>query len=486
MLVSIVILNWNGLSVLAPCLRSLADNTAVDGDYEIIVLDNGSQEQGIEDVVRPHPKVRLIKQAQNLGFAKGNNLAAREARGQFLVFLNNDTLPQQGWLQPLLDTFKRFPNCGLAGARIVNADGSVLHAGAYFVPAVREYVSAYRGFPGEIKELQSPRECEVYIACAILVERQTFERIGGFDEIYFQGYEDFDLCLKLRELGLTVRYCPDSVVVHFENTSMRKLDARTRKSARLANAAHFNDKWRRKFYRFRLAEQPGALGAFGDFSYYNNRRDSFFRFLPERLGKVLEAGCGAGVLGKRLKDEGKADYVCGIELSTHAAELAGKRIDKVIVGNLDTLPLRELQEQFDTLIFADVLEHLNNPWDVLHDLRAALCDGACVVASIPNIRYYKVIRQIVRDEWRYDPDGILDRTHLRFFSLSTIVDLFTLAGFEILEIGRETKSTRWSRLLAKFDKRVEDFVTIQYYVRARKLPDRSDAVGKLDRPQHRE
>ncbi len=483
MRVSIIILNWNGLKVLAPCLRALADNTTLDGDYEIIVLDNGSEEQGVEDVVRPHPKVRLIKQAQNLGFAKGNNLAAREARGQFLVFLNNDTLPQQGWLQPLLDTFKHYPSCGLAGARIVNADGSVLHVGAYFVPAVREYVWAYRGFPGEIDELQSPRECEVYIACAIMIERQSFERIGGFDEFYFQGYEDFDLCLKLRELGLTVRYCPQSMVVHFENSSMRKLDSGTRKSSRLANAAYFKNKWQRKFYRFRLAEQPGALGAFGDFSYYNNRRENFFRFLPDRLGRVLEAGCGAGVLGKRLKDEGRADYVCGIELSRHAAALAAKRIDKVIVGDLDTLPLHELRGPFDTLIFADVLEHLNNPWDVLHNLRAGLRDGGCVVASIPNIRYYKVIRQIVRDEWRYDSDGILDRTHLRFFSLSSIVDLFTLAGFEIVEIGREAKSTRWSRLLAKLDKRVEDFVTIQYYVRARKLPDQSDSALQPDRPQ---
>lgn len=471
MLVSIIILNWNGLKVLAPCLQALADNTVLDGDYEIIVLDNGSEEQGVEDVVRPHPKVRLIKQAQNLGFAKGNNAAAREARGHFLVFLNNDTLPQQGWLQPLLDTFARFPNCGLAGARIVNTDGSVLHAGAYFVPAVREYVAAYRGFPGHIEELRLARECEVYIACAIMLERETFARVGGFDEVYFHGYEDYDLCLKLREAGFAVRYCPQSVVVHLENTSIRNVDARVRKSLLRGNAPHFKNKWQRKFYRFRLAEQPGALGAFGDFSYYNNRRDSFFRFLPDRLGRVLEAGCGAGVLGKRLKDEGKADYVCGIELSSHAAELAGKRIDKVMIGNLDTLRFEDLRGEFDTLIFADVLEHLNNPWDVLHKLRAALSEGGCVIASIPNIRYYKVIRQIVRDEWRYESDGILDRTHLRFFGLSTIVDLFTLAGFEILEIGRETKSTRWSRLLAKFYRRVEDFVTIQYYVRARKLPD---------------
>ena len=468
MLVSIIILNWNGLAVLGPCLKALDENTT--GDYEIIVLDNGSREQGVEDIVRTNSRARLIRQPHNLGFAKGNNLAAREARGENLVFLNNDTLPQPGWLPPLLETFKRYPGCGLVGPRIVDADGSMLHAGSYFVPAVREYVSAYRGYPADIAELRVPRECEVYIACAIMLERALFERLGGFDEYYFQGYEDFDLCLKIREQGLAVRYCPDSTVVHFENTSMRRLDAKTKKESRLRNAAYFMGKWSDKFHRYRLVPCPAELG---DFSYYNNRRDHFFDFLPGTLGRLLEAGCGAGVLGQRLKHAGKATYVCGIELNRHAGELARARLDRILIGDLETLPLGELHNGFDSAICADVLEHLRDPWEALAKLRQCLRDGGEVFASIPNIGYYKIIRRIMRDEWRYEPDGILDRTHLRFFTLSTIREMFALAGFEITQIVREAKHTRWSRLLARFSVKVEEFVTIQYYIRARKLPDKT-------------
>ena len=195
--------------------------------------------------------------------------------------------------------------------------------------------------------------------------------------------------------------------------------------------------------------------------------------MPGTLGRLLEAGCGAGVLGQRLKHAGKATYVCGIELNRHAGELARARLDRILIGDLETLPLGELHSRFDSAICADVLEHLRDPWEALAKLRQCLRDGGEVFASIPNIGYYKIVRRIMRDEWRYEPDGILDRTHLRFFTLSTIREMFALAGFEITQIVREAKHTRWSRLLARFSVKVEEFVTIQYYIRARKLPDKT-------------
>src|SRR5688572_23349372 len=109
---SVIILNWNGVDLLEPCLAAIQAHTPHD-DYEVIVLDNGSVQPGVEQAVRPYPKVRLINEPVNHGFAKGNNIAARQALGEYLVILNNDTLPRPDWLMPLLGAVHE--GVGMAG-----------------------------------------------------------------------------------------------------------------------------------------------------------------------------------------------------------------------------------------------------------------------------------------------------------------------------------------------------------------------------------
>src|SRR6266849_2644355 len=132
---SIIILNCNGLTVLRPCLAAIAENTLND-EYEVIVLDNGSKEAGLEDAVKPYPKARLIREPVNHGFSRGNNLAARQARGEYLVFLNNDTLPRRDWLRPLVEMQRALPAAGVVGSNLVDAGGNTLYTGSYFQPAI--------------------------------------------------------------------------------------------------------------------------------------------------------------------------------------------------------------------------------------------------------------------------------------------------------------------------------------------------------------
>src|SRR5258708_11542713 len=120
MMTSIIILNWNGLAVLRPCLAAIAENTLID-EYEVIVLDNGSEEPGLEDAVRPYPKVRLIQEPVNHGFSRGNNLAAHQARGEYLVILNNDTLPPRGWLRLLVVLPRALPAAAVVGPMLVGS-----------------------------------------------------------------------------------------------------------------------------------------------------------------------------------------------------------------------------------------------------------------------------------------------------------------------------------------------------------------------------
>jgi len=141
----------------------------------------------------------------------------------------------------------------------------------------------------------------------------------------------------------------------------------------------------------------------------------------------------------------------------------------VQIGDIESMPLDSWNAQFDTLIVADVLEHLRDPWAAMFRLRGCLKDGGTVVASIPNIAHYKIIKKLLFTEWRYEPGGILDHTHLRFFTRASIEDLFRNAGFEILRIEREGRERWWSQLFGPFSQRVRDFTAVQYYVTARKL-----------------
>src|SRR6266481_6150271 len=177
MLVSIIIPNWNGLKVLRPCLAAITENTLID-DYEVIVLDNGSEEPGIENAVKPYPKVQLIKEPVNHGFSRGNNLGARQARGEYLVFLNNDTLPRRDWLRPLVEMQRALPAVGIVGAKLVDAAGNTLYTGSYFQPAINAYTDVGRNYPANAVGEQ--RECEIYIGCGILIKRELFEAVGGF------------------------------------------------------------------------------------------------------------------------------------------------------------------------------------------------------------------------------------------------------------------------------------------------------------------
>ena len=462
MLASIIVLNWNGTRVLKPCLAAIAQNTLID-EYEVIVLDNGSKEPGVEEAVGPYPKVRLIKEPINHGFAQGNNIAAKQVRGEFLVFLNNDTLPRRDWLRPLVNLHRALPEAGIVGSKLVDATGNTLYTGSYFRASTNAYTDTGRGYPATFGS--EPRECEVYVGCGILIKRELFDAVGGFDEHYFQGYEDFDLCLKVRERGLKVMYCPGSVVEHIENVSMKKLSRRTRRRSKERNREFFERRWLLRLHEFRLSRLPEGVR---EFYHYTFPRERLFEQVPAKAGWVLEVGCGAGVLGARLKHSGKATHVTGIELNTDAAALARSRLDAVQVGDVESMPLDAWTGQFDTLVVTDVLEQLRDPWATLFRLRDCLKDGGAVVASIPNIAHYKIIKKLLFAEWRYEPGGILDHTHLRFFTRGSIEDLFRNSGFEILRTERDGRERWWSRLFGPLSTRIRDFTAVQYYVTARK------------------
>lgn len=168
--------------------------------------------------------------------------------------------------------------------------------------------------------------------------------------------------------------------------------------------------------------------------YAEGKRDEMVRFIPRDTRTLLDVGCGRGGFGANLKSKFDLE-VHGVELNAEAAGHARTRLDRVFELDLERDSQGLPDSRYDVVTFLDVLEHLQDPWSLLKRSHAWLRPGGTVVASLPNMRYYPVLKDLVlAKRFEYVDSGVLDRTHLRFFTLSGIDRLFRDAGFRQVRI----------------------------------------------------
>jgi 2-polyprenyl-3-methyl-5-hydroxy-6-metoxy-1,4-benzoquinol methylase len=167
----------------------------------------------------------------------------------------------------------------------------------------------------------------------------------------------------------------------------------------------------------------------GSYIYHDVPRAEMIDFVPEGTRRLLDVGCGRGGFGEALKQR-KPMEVHGVEVDPTAATTAAQRYDSVIVGSFpEDIPS---VAAYDCIVFNDILEHMVDPWGALRAARSILTSDGAVVASIPNMRYWPVFwRLVTKGEWSYISDGVLDRTHLRFFTANSINELFADSGFTV-------------------------------------------------------
>jgi GT2 family glycosyltransferase len=247
--VSIIIPVFNNWAFTFACLGSIQEFT--DGlAYEVIVSDNASTDETAE-MMKWIEGVTYSRNDQNLGFIGSCNKGATRARGEFLLFLNNDTVVTPGWLDWLLATFHDVPGTGLAGAKLVFPDGRLQDAGG----AIWNDASGWNY--GKFRDPDHPRynfvrEVDYCTGACIMVPRALFERFGGFDTLYKPAYyEDTDLAFKIREAGYKVVYQPLSKVVHYEGLTHGRSVQNGVKSYQIVNQEKFRTRWNR-----RLAAHP--------------------------------------------------------------------------------------------------------------------------------------------------------------------------------------------------------------------------------------
>jgi O-antigen biosynthesis protein len=242
-LVSIIIPVFNNADFTCKCLAAVKKNTA-GCNYEIIVIDNASTDE-TQSFLKSCDleNVTVINNRENVGFTKACNQGAQRARGEFVLFLNNDTEPQPGWLDALLDLMRSDDLIGIAGCKLVYPDGRLQEAGGI----VFNDGSGWNY--GRLEHPDNPLYCYVrevdYVSgAALLVRHDLLRRLCYLDEQYSPGYyEDTDLCFGARSLGYKVMYCPLSIVVHHEGASSGTDLSRGMKQYQVVNKQKFLEKW---------------------------------------------------------------------------------------------------------------------------------------------------------------------------------------------------------------------------------------------------
>lgn len=166
--------------------------------------------------------------------------------------------------------------------------------------------------------------------------------------------------------------------------------------------------------------------------YFSGARIDYLSELPrDRTARVLEIGCGFGETGALALSSGKCASYSAVEICEDAAAKAKLKITEVVAGNIESVNLPWGEKCFDVLILSEVLEHLVDPWSVLRKIRPLMKPGARVFASSPNVSHFSVLRMLLRGDWTLGDSGLMDRTHLRWFTPRSYRELFESTGYRV-------------------------------------------------------
>jgi len=221
---------------------------------EILVVDNGSSDDTAAALPREFPQIQLLRSEKNLGFARAVNRAAQAARGEFLLLLNSDARPAADALTRAVEWLRANPDGAVAGAQLLNADGSRQNSIANFPTLATELLNKSllrrlrpEQFPGKEQVFTGPADVETVVGAFMLIRRKDWDAHGGLDERFFFFFEETDFCLQVRRAGRRVTHLPDVRVWHEQGATAKKVSA----AARI-------EYWRSRYAYFKKNSGPGT------------------------------------------------------------------------------------------------------------------------------------------------------------------------------------------------------------------------------------
>lgn len=225
---SIIIVNWNAKEFILHCLENL--NSIIKNNLlEVIIVDNRSIDGSGEEIKKLFPNFKLIENKTNLGFAKAVNQGLRLSESKYVLLLNPDTLIREEALIKLKTFMDNHPDVGIAGAQLINEDGSKQNSIANFPSLVTELLNKRllrwllpERFPGKERQYHEPIEVDSVIGACMMVRREAIEQVGLMDEDYFLFFEETDLCYRMKRAGWKIYHVPQAQIIHFQGKSAEK------------------------------------------------------------------------------------------------------------------------------------------------------------------------------------------------------------------------------------------------------------------------
>jgi GT2 family glycosyltransferase/2-polyprenyl-3-methyl-5-hydroxy-6-metoxy-1,4-benzoquinol methylase len=537
--VSAIIIGYNRQGDLRLAIDALL---ASELRPQVVVVDNASAD-GSADVAESYPGVVVVRNSENLGFAAAVDQGLERAEGRYIALVNNDAVVAPDWTARLVEFLERHPDAAAAAGKIHHWDeqhplGS--RENGYYaytrVDPMTGYTHAVLDAPDGVREVAT------LSGAAVMVRRAAIDDIGGpfLEPSFFLYYEETDFFARAIRRGWKLYYTGAPAAWHrlrgsstswvyhhymernrllyafrnFSDRGARWAAAMTARQA-LRELTNVRNLWglargedvpraRAAAWRW-LVENRDLLraqrrhtaddevpfetvvqGIEARAAYYDHPRTAVADLVPETAAVVVDVGCGGGALGAYLKKTRPSLRVYGIEPVAEQAARASRWLDGVAAGVAeDGVP--QGWPRPDCVIFADVLEHLPDPWSVLQRWHDELAPGGVVVVSVPNVAHVSVVAPILGGRWDYAEAGVLDRTHLRFFTLETALALVQKAGLEVGRVERvvdvypDVMPPEWQQRLHRFAqgapplegagplrRRLADLCTVQYLLVGRK------------------
>lgn len=409
---SIIMLTHNQLEYTKLCVSSIREFTE-PGSYELIIVDNQSTD-GTKEWLKEQKDIRVIYNDYNAGFPAGCNQGIRIAKGEQILLLNNDTIVTSNWLINLSNALNSSPTIG--------AVGPVTNSASYYQAIPTSYQTINEMFQyAETFNRPDMAKWEYrlkLIGFCMLIKREVIEKVGLLDERFTPGnFEDDDYSYRIIKEGYNLLLCKDTFIHHFGGTSFSQY-AEEYTPLMKTNSEKFEMKW---------GFNPG---------YSSNIRFDILGLIDSHRSetlRVLEVGCACGGTLLEIKNRFPNSELHGIELNPSSAHIAST-FANVIAEDIEK-GLSYPKGYFDYIIFGDVLEHLYNPWLVVQNMKDYLKPTGKLLVSLPNIMHFTIFKSMLEGNWTYTDAGLLDRTHVRFFTKKEMIKMFENAGFPHIEIN---------------------------------------------------